>query len=268
MESESWGVRASDVMAAVREQKPLVHNITNFVVMNITANIILAAGGLPIMAHAREEVEEMVSASNALVLNIGTLWQEQIEAMLLAGKKANELNIPVIFDPVGVGATAYRTDSALKILSEVKMAIIRANPAEMAALCGRSAVIRGVESASGGADAEEIAREAGARYECAAAVTGPTDIISDGTRVYRVHNGTPMMATITGTGCMASAVCGCFAAVERDSAVAATSALAAYGMAGFMAAHISKGPGTFNANLFDLMANMKTDVLRNGAKVE
>lgn len=267
MEIESWGIKAAAALAAVRSQKPLVHNITNFVVMNETANIILAAGGLPVMAHAREEVEEMVAASNALVLNIGTLWPGQVDAMILAGKKANELGIPVVFDPVGAGATSFRTQSAQRILAEVRMAIIRANTAEMAVLCGRDSSIRGVESLSGG-DAAETARAVGAKYECAAAVTGPVDVISDGTRIYKVLNGTPMMANVTGTGCMATAVCGCFASVENDFVAAAAVALAAYGMAGFVADHAGKGPGTFHANLYDAMAGLTPDALRAGARIE
>src|SRR4051812_40721228 len=197
-------------LRALREQKPLVHQITNYVVMNETANATLAVGALPVMAHAREEVEEMAGLASALVLNIGTLSPPWVEAMLLAGKAANARGIPVVLDPVGAGATRYRTETARRILQEVRVTVLRGNAGEVATLVGVAAEVRGVESIGAGGDAADLAREAASTLGLIASVTGPVDHVSDGETVYRVGNGHPLLAAITGTGCMSSAVTGCF----------------------------------------------------------
>src|SRR5580765_3788666 len=176
----------------LRERKPLIHQITNYAVMNETANATLAIGALPVMAHAVEEVEEMASAAGALVLNIGTLSRHWIEAMLLAGKAANAVGAPVVLDPVGVGATTYRTDTAKRILDAVDIAIVRGNAAEVAALAGFEAEIRGVEAIGAHGSGAEIARTAAAKLGVVAADTGPTDHVSDGTRTLAVANGDPL----------------------------------------------------------------------------
>src|ERR687885_1742375 len=172
-----------------RERKPLVHQITNYVVMNETANATLALGALPVMAHAREEVEEMVSLAGALVLNIGTLSPHWVEAMLAAGRAANERGIPVVLDPVGAGATAYRTETAKRILDEVRVTVLRGNPGEVATLVGRAAEVRGVESMGAGESGADLARTAARALGCVASVTGPVDHVSDGERDIAVANG-------------------------------------------------------------------------------
>jgi len=159
----------------LRERKPLVHQITNYVVMNETANATLALGALPVMAHAREEVEEMVGLASALVLNIGTLSEQWIEAMLLAGSAASARGNPVVLDPVGVGATAYRTDTARRILDQARVTVLRGNPGEVATLVGAEAEVRGVESIAAGIEPAELAREAGRQLGLVASVTGPVD---------------------------------------------------------------------------------------------
>src|SRR5919205_871018 len=146
-------------LRAMRERKPLVHQITNYVVMNETANVTLALGALPVMAHAREEVEEMTALAGALVLNIGTLSPHWVDAMVAAGRAANERGIPVVLDPVGVGATTYRTDTARRILDEVEVTVLRGNAGEVATLVGADAEVRGVESIAAGLEPEELARE-------------------------------------------------------------------------------------------------------------
>ena len=173
-------ISAGASLRAMREQKPLVHQITNYVVMNETANATLALGALPVMAHAREEVEEMVGLAGALVLNIGTLSPPWIEAMLAAAHRANELGVPVVLDPVGVGATRYRTETAKRILDEVDVAVLRGNAGEVATLVGVEAEVRGVESIGGAADAAELAREAARSLAVVAAVTGAVDHLFDG----------------------------------------------------------------------------------------
>jgi hydroxyethylthiazole kinase len=252
----------------IRERKPLIHQITNYVVMNETANATLAIGALPVMAHAVEEVEEMASVAGALVLNIGTLSRHWIEAMLLAGKAANAAGVPVVLDPVGVGATAFRTDTSKKILDAVDLAIVRGNAAEVAALAGLAAEIRGVESIGVEASAPEIARTAASRLGVVASVTGPVDHVSDGSRTLAVGNGDALLATITGSGCMASAITGCFAAVRRDEPVAAAAfALAAVGVAAEAAAQGAQGPGTFHARLYDALYALAPDALDERANI-
>src|SRR5437868_15480242 len=165
----------SDALRRLRERKPLVHQITNYVVMNETANATLALGALPVMAHAMEEVEEMAAIAGALVLNIGTLSPHWVDAMLLAARAANERGIPVVLDPVGVGATRYRTDTAKRILDEVRVTVLRGNAGEVATLVGVDAEVRGVESIDAGGDAGELAREAARSLGVVASVTGAVD---------------------------------------------------------------------------------------------
>src|SRR6266480_300634 len=253
----------------VRERKPLVHQITNYVVMNETANATLALGALPVMAHAREEVEEMVALAGALVLNIGTLSPHWIEAMLLAGKAANERGVPVVLDPVGAGATRFRTETARRLLDEVKVAVLRGNQGEVATLVGLRAEVRGVESIGAGSEPADLARTAARNLGLVASVTGPIDHVSDGDRVLIVANGHELLAAVTGTGCMSSAITGCFLAVARDRPLeAAAEALVAFGVAGEDAARGAKGPGTFHVALYDALYNLDPDKLDKRAKLE
>jgi hydroxyethylthiazole kinase len=259
---------ACEVIAKVRSRRPLIHHVTNFVVMNATANITLCMGALPVMAHAKEEVEEMVAAASALVLNLGTLWPEQVDAMVLAGRRANRLGIPIVLDPVGAGATSLRTDSAHRLLQELSIAIVRGNVAEIAALAGLEARISGVESLGSIGDAAVVAAQFAGKFCCTAAVTGPVDVVTDGAGLMRVANGHPMMGTVTGTGCMATSVVAACAAVEKDPIIAATAALAAFGLAGQLAAEKAQGPGTFQVHLYDAVAGLSEDVLRAGMRIE
>ena len=246
---------AGDSLQRLRETKPLIHQITNYVVMNETANATLALGALPVMAHAREEVEEMAAIAGALVLNIGTLSPHWVDAMLLAGRVANERGIPVVLDPVGAGATTYRTETAKRILDEIDVAVLRGNAGEVATLVGVDAEVRGVESITTGSDSADLAWEAGRRLGLVASVTGAVDHVSDGDTVVSIANGHPLMATITGTGCMSSALTGCFLAVNRAAPfTAAAEALVAFGVAGENAAAGARGPGSFHVALYDELA--------------
>lgn len=253
-------------LAALRERKPLVHNITNYVVMNETANAILALGALPVMAHAREEVAEMVGLAGALVLNIGTLEEGWVDAMLLAGAAANERGIPVVLDPVGAGATAYRTATATRILDAVGVAVLRGNAGEVATLVGAEAEVRGVESIDTGTDAAELARVAATTLGLVASVTGPVDHVSDGERVVAIANGHELLGRVTGTGCMSSALTGCFLAAKDDPFEAAAEALVALGVAGEDAAAGAKGPGSFHVGLYDALAALDPASLTARAK--
>ena len=248
-------------LAAIRERKPLVHQITNYVVMNETANATLAIGALPVMAHALQEVEEMASAASALVLNIGTLSDEWVEAMLAAGGAANAAEVPVVLDPVGAGATSYRTETAKRLLDVLDVAVVRGNSAEIATLAGRQAEIRGVEAVGAGGSSGELARSAAQALGCVVAVTGGVDHVSDGETVNAVANGHELLGTVTGTGCMSTAITGCFLGVQPHALTAATGALVAFGAAGEDAAQEAKGPGSFHVALYDALHALDPDTL-------
>jgi hydroxyethylthiazole kinase len=255
-------VSAGATLRVLRERKPLVHQITNYVVMNETANATLALGALPVMAHAREEVEEMVALAGALVLNIGTLSSHWVDAMIVAGKAANAVGTPVVLDPVGAGATRYRTETARRMLSEIDVTVVRGNQGEVATLAGVDAEVRGVESIGAADSAADVARLAGRALGVVASVTGPVDHVSDGDRLVAVSNGHELLASVTGTGCMSSAVTGCFLAAKPDAPFeAAAEALAAFGVAGEDAARDAKGPGTFHVNLYDALAALDPQTL-------
>ena len=252
-------------LRTLRARRPLVHQITNYVVMNETANATLALGALPVMAHAAQEVEEMAANAGALVLNIGTLSEDWIEAMLLAGRAAKG---PIVLDPVGVGATRYRTETAKRLLAELDVTVVRGNAAEIATLAGHAAEIRGVESISTAPTTAEVVRDAASALGTIVAVTGPTDHVSDGERVVAVSNGHELMGTVSGTGCMSTAVTGAFlAAKPKEPLEAAAEALAAFGVAGEDAARDAHGPGTFHAGLYDALYNLDPDTLDGRAKV-
>jgi hydroxyethylthiazole kinase len=262
-------VSPGSTLRMLRERKPLVHQITNYVVMNETANATLAIGALPVMAHAREEVEEMVALAGALVLNIGTRSPPWVEAMLLAGREASRRRIPVVLDPVGAGATTYRTETARRILDEVDVTVLRGNAGEVATLVGVDAEVRGVESIAAGSDPAELASVAARTLGCVASVTGPVDHVSDGERTLAVANGHELLAAVTGTGCMSSALTGCFLAAKPDAPVeAAAEALAAFGVAAEDAASEARGPGSFHVGLYDKLAALDPDTLDGRARIE
>jgi hydroxyethylthiazole kinase len=256
-------------LRTIRERKPLVHNITNYVVMNETANATLALGALPVMAHASEEVEEMARLASALVLNIGTLSPHWIEAMLLAGAAATEQRTPIVLDPVGAGATEFRTLTAHRLLDAVGVTVLRGNAGEVATLVGAHAEVRGVESIVAGLEPGELARTAAQRLGVVASVTGPVDHVSDGERVLAVANGHELLSTVTGTGCMSSALTGCFLAAKPNAPVeAAAEALAAFGVAAEDAAAGADGPGTFHARLYDGLYALDPGTLDERVRIE
>jgi len=266
-EDRNVGKGISDILERIHKEKPLIHNITNMVAMNDTANIILAIGALPIMSHAQEEVGEMVKAAGALVLNIGTLTLEQIESMIIAGKEANNFKIPIILDPVGAGATNLRTESALKLQEKVKINIVRGNFAEISILAGLKGNIKGVESVGSEKNSVEISCSLAEKYNQVAIITGKRDIVTDGKIVVEIDNGSPMLRTITATGCMATSLIASFAAVCNDYVLASTGALVCFGLAGERAALKAEGPGTFKLNLFDEIYNLNEEIICKGLKV-
>jgi len=258
----------AELLVKLRQARPLVHHITNFVVMNDTANVTLHIGALPVMAHAREEVAEMVALAGALVLNPGTLTPGWIESMLLAGRRANELGVPVVLDPVGAGATTLRTESSLRLLDELDIAILRGNLGEVSVLAGLGGEVKGVESISAGAEAGEVARAMARQRGLTVAITGERDIISDGQHMVGVDNGHAWLTRITGSGCSATTMVAAFAAVESDPVLAATAGLVCYGLAAEMAAEVARGPASFKVALFDALYNLTPAQVRSGAKVQ
>jgi hydroxyethylthiazole kinase len=260
---------AGATLRALREQKPLVHQITNYVVMNETANATLALGALPVMAHAREEVEEMAGIASSLVINIGTLSDHWVDSMLLAGAAATKRRIPVVLDPVGAGATEYRTATARRILEHVGVTVLRGNAGEVATLVGAKAEVRGVESIGAGMEPAALARTAARELGVVASVTGPVDHVSDGDRVLAVSNGDVLLSTVTGTGCMSSALTGCFLAASPDEPLhAAAQALAAFGVAAEDAARGADGPGSFHARLYDALYRLDPDTLDARVRID
>lgn len=255
----------ADALAEIRARRPLIHQITNYVVMNDTANVTLHIGASPVMAHAVGEVREMVRYAGALVLNIGTLEPAWIEAMLAAGREANERGVPVVLDPVGTGATALRTDAVEEILAAVRVDVVRGNAAELSAIAGFAAEIRGVDSVSAEAP-DAAARIVARRTGGAAVVSGPVDHVADATRAAQIANGHPLMGAITGSGCMATALVGAFRAVQPDPFLAAAAAMTAFGIAGEIAAERSAGPGTFRQQLMDAVYGLDGDTIRSRAR--
>ena len=262
------GVIAGTFLATVRECRPLVHHITNSVTINDCANTTIAVGAAPVMAEAPEEVAEMVAAADALVLNIGTLTHEQVEAMLIAGRRANELGIPVILDPVGAGATAFRTDTAWRLLNELDIAVLKGNTGEIGHLAGAGGSVRGVDSDGIEGDPVETVQECARLTGVVVAMTGDIDIVADQKRVFLIENGDPMMERLSGTGCMVASITGAFAAVTDDYSFAAASALAAFGLAGERAAAGARGPCSFRTALIDELFVLTRDGLTMGAKIE
>lgn len=258
---------AGTLLEQTRRVRPLVHHITNLVTANDVANATLAAGGSPVMAHALEEVAEMTASAAVLVLNLGTLTPQRVESMLAAGRRARERGTPIVLDPVGAGATRFRTESAMRLLRELRPVVVRGNLGELASLTGGGGVVRGVESVGAPVAPQEVVQMLARAYGCVAAVTGPRDWIGDGARTLAVDNGHPMLTAITGSGCMATAVVGCFLAVGDDPLVAAAAGLAYFGCAGERAAGVATGPGSFRVHLLDHLALLDGPHLATAARI-
>ncbi len=223
-------------ICAVRERSPLVHSITNFVVMNLNANVLLAAGASPVMAHAHEEVQAMAGIAQSLVLNIGTLEPAWIESMRLALLTATQRGIPTVLDPVGAGATAYRNASIELLLNTASPTVVRGNGSEIMSVAGANVQTRGVDSGAAANDALGSARALVGRTGGVVCVSGQTDHIVDGTRWALLSNGHPWMTKITGVGCSATALIGAFCALQPDAWRATVSAMALMGVVGEVAA--------------------------------
>jgi hydroxyethylthiazole kinase len=257
----------SDAFVSLRSKRPLVHHITNYVTVNDCANITLCIGGAPVMADAPEEVEEMVSMAGSLVLNIGTLNERQVDSMLLAGKRANELGIPIVLDPVGAGATKYRTETARILMDRLKISIIKGNAGEIGVLAGTGGIVRGVDSGGLTGDPLLITKELARSSGSIVIMSGETDIVSNGEMTYLIDNGHELMGRISGTGCMATSIVAAFAAVTKDQTIGSVAALAAFGIAGEQAAKKASAPSSFKVALLDETAALTPEVVAARAKL-
>jgi len=248
----------------VREVNPLVHNITNVVVTNFTANGLLALGASPVMANAKEEAADMAKIASSLVLNIGTLNPQTVEAMILAGKEANVHDVPVIFDPVGAGATPYRTETAQRLMNEVKVSVIRGNAAEIANVVGENWEIKGVDGGNAKGNLTELAITAAEKLKCVVVITGKEDVVSDGENTYIVSNGHRILTKVTGTGCLLTSVIGAFAGVEKNLLQASIAALTYYGVAAEKAANKTAelGPGSFQIEFINQLTLVSSEDLK------
>ncbi len=257
-----------NLLHAIRERQPVVHNLTNFVVMNSSANALLALGASPAMVHSSDEVEDFVVLSQALVINIGTLYSEQIAACKLAAIRAKAAGVPWVLDPVGAGATPYR-QAAADALIRLGPSVVRGNGSEILTLAhpARAGRGRGVDSLHGSESALDAARQLAENSGAVIAVTGAVDYVTDGSRVVEIHNGHPLMTRVTGLGCSATAVIGAFLAVESDALAATAAALAVFGLAGELAAERARGPGSLQVELLDTLYALDETLLTERARV-
>jgi hydroxyethylthiazole kinase len=264
----------ANILETIRAEKPLIHHITNYVTVNDCANITLAIGASPIMADDPGEVEDIVSISSALVLNMGTLNERTIKSMLKAGKKANEKKVSVVFDPVGAGASELRNKTAKQILNEVKISVLRGNMSEIRFIAGLGATAKGVDASetdlqSGPEAGRSVAETVAKKYGCTAAVTGATDILSDGHQTILICNGTKLLSNVTGTGCMCTSLAGAFCGISHDSLLAAAGGVLCMGIAGEIAAEkaAEMGSGSFHTAIIDAVSKMTASTLEEKAKI-
>lgn len=258
-----------EILDRIKNNKPLIHHITNNVTINDCANITSYWGGLPVMTHNPREVEQMVSSADALVLNIGGLnLPEPEETLIKAGKKANKLNIPVVFDPVGAGATSFRTELSLKLMKEVDLAVIKGNAGEITVLSGGRAQMRGVEAIG---DYNNLGRDAchlAGKEEAVVVVSGDEDLVTDGEEIYYIKNGHPLLGRVVGTGCMLGSTVAVFCSVEANYLKAALTATAAYGIAGEKAAKEVKFPASFKIEFMDTVSSLDDEDLNANKKIK
>lgn len=260
-----------DVLESIKINKPMVHHITNYVTANDCANIVLALGGSPVMAEDPREVEEVVSLSSALVLNTGTLNHFKIDSFILAGKKANSLGIPVILDPVGVGATKLRTQVVSRILEEVRISVLRGNMSEIKHIYGAGGITRGVDSTDNSRDGgKEVALSLANRLKAVVAITGELDIVSDGNKVYCIENGHRMLSRVTGTGCMTSSLIGLCCGGGAEPLKGAIFGIMIMGLSGERAyGTLEKKDqvGSFRVNLIDAIGSFTIGDIIEGGRV-
>ncbi|MHB8828762.1 MAG: hydroxyethylthiazole kinase [Syntrophales bacterium] len=253
---------------AIRSKGPVVHNITNYVVMNNTANALLAIGASPVMAHSGREVEEIIGIASALVINIGTLSEDWVPSMFKAAEAARKKGIPIVLDPVGAGATSYRTGTARELIQAFPPQIIRGNASEVMALLDAGSKTKGVDSSASSEEAVAIGRELHKQSGSVVCVSGATDYTIGAAGVIMTKNGHPLMTKVTGLGCTASSLCGAFAAVTADPLLAAAEAMAVMGIAGEIAASRSQGPGSLQVNFLDALYALSAEQIASSLAID
>ena len=266
----------SEYLSRVRQQAPVIHAISNYVTANDVANVLLACGSSPIMADDPEESACITALAAGLVLNLGTLSRRRVSAMLAAGEEAGRLGRPVLLDPVGAGASPMRTDTARMLLHRLPVTALRCNASELRALLSGTHTHRGVDAdrQQAGSLSEQIVFVKGAARQlgCLVAVTGETDLVSDGESCFVIHNGRPEMSRVTGTGCQLSALCAAFLAADPDRSVSAlAAAVCAMGLAGEIAwGHMAPydGNATYRNRIIDAVCHLDGETLSKGARYE
>lgn len=273
--SNEISIKIGSLLNEVRNKKPLVHNITNYVTVNDCANILLAIGASPIMADDIKEAADITKISSALVINIGTLNERTIESMIASGKKANELNIPVVFDPVGAGASEFRNSTTKRLLEEVKISVLRGNMSEIKFISGLGSTTKGVDASendarTGNDEGIDVAKNLAKKLQCTVAITGATDIISDGERVVILENGTKMLSNVTGTGCMTTALIGAFCGAGSDYFIGAVSGIISMGISGEIALDKAGkiGTGSFHIAIIDAISNLTSNIIEKMNKIK
>lgn len=260
-----------DTLVEVRKEAPLVHSITNYVTVNDCANVALAIGASPIMADDIEETADITAISKALVINIGTLNTRTVQSMIASGKRANELGIPVIFDPVGAGASHFRNEMTEKLLKEVAVSIIRGNLSEVSFIAGLEVFTKGVDTAEEDEkrDSVEVARRVAQKFHCVVAITGAVDTITDGREVVKIENGVKLLSKVTGTGCMTSVLVGAYAGVNEDYFVAAIAGVLSMAVAGEIAYENAgnMGMGSFHVAIIDALSKLEKEVIMQRARL-
>jgi hydroxyethylthiazole kinase len=261
-------IDAYSLLERIRVEKPVVHHLTNWVTIYDCANIVKVLGASPVMAHAPEEVAQMASISSSLVLNIGTLTEDFIQAMKIAAASANKKGIPVILDVCGAGATDFRDKKSFQLLDESRIDIIKGNASEIARISGEDVRTKGVDAQAVEKNMLELAARLAVKRRLTVVATGREDIVTDSRKTYLVKNGHPIMTHVVGTGCMATSVIGAFAAVHSDLAYACTAGLVCFEVAAELAAEQSTGPGMFKERLFDCLYNLDKETLDKMQRVE
>ena len=242
-----------ELCGRIRDRRPLVHNITNYVAMNFSANALLALGASPLMSSEPDEMEEIVARASSLVVNIGCLEKEQMKAALSAVATAGRCGVPWILDPAGVGVSQMRKDFVSKLVSRCKPAAIRGNASEVLTLCGAECAASGVDSTVPGSDAVEAAKSLAATLGTIVAVSGEVDYVTDGEKVEQIAGGSPLMARVTAMGCACTAVAGAALAVEKDAFAAVCSAMKLMALAGSTAGERFSAPGSFATGFIDAL---------------
>ncbi len=261
-------IAAAEALEMMRRKNPVVHSITNYVVMNSTANVLLSIGAAPIMSHAMEELEEIVSIANSVVINIGTLSKPWIESMNVAARLSKAMEKNLVLDPVGAGATQLRTNTAHEILTQSTPTVVRGNASEIMSLAAAGGTTRGVDSVNRSDEAFEAAKSIAQKTGAVVAATGAQDFITNGSESYVVSNGHPLLSKVTGTGCAATVTIAAFLASDMDPCVATAGALAYFGLAGEHAAKNANGPGSFWVNMIDALYNITPDQLAREARIQ